>query len=158
MSTRELPSGHRALRRGRVSELNRLYLVTTVTLARTPWFADSDVATAVAVRHAEPATFAGARILSWVLMPDHWHGLLELVEPGSLSRAINRFKSISANTTNRCLDRHGPVWARAFHDRALRRVDDIAKAHQYIVENPVRAGLCTRSDDYAYAGSVWGTA
>lgn len=104
------------------------------------------------MRHAEPATFAGARILSWVLMPDHWHGLIELDVPVSLSLAMNRFKNISAYTVNRCLGRTGPIWARAFHDRAIRSVGDIDKARRYIAENPVRAGLCARCEDYAFTG------
>lgn len=155
MSSRDLPSGHRALRIGRVSEPGRTYLVTTVTLGRTPWFSEPVVAKAVALRHSEPETFAGARILAWVLMPDHWHGLIELDVPVSLSLAMSRFKNISAHTANRCLGRTGPIWARAFHDRAIRSVGDIDKARRYIAENPVRAGLCELPGDYAFACFAW---
>ena len=88
-------------------------------------------------------------------MPDHWHGLIELDESVSLSLAIGRFKNISAHTANWCLDRRGAFWERAFHDRALRKEDDLPKALQYIAENPVRARLCERAEEYPFAGSVW---
>lgn len=47
------------------------------------------------------------------------------------------------------------MWAPAFHDHALRKVEDLLQAARYIVMNPARAGLSRRIDDYPYWNCVW---
>jgi putative transposase len=94
-----------------------------------------------------------ARLLCWVLMPDHWHGLIELGTRDNLSLVMNRLKAI---TTKRLRHLHrGPVWDRGFHDRALRCEDDLTATARYIVGNPLRAGLIAHVLDYPYWDCVW---
>jgi len=95
-----------------------------------------------------------ATLLCWVLMPDHWHGLVRLGERDGLSCVMNRMK---AGTGRRLEigDRTPGIWARGFHDRALRREEDLLAAARYIVANPVRAGLVAHACDYPYWGCVW---
>ena len=57
---------------------------------------------------------------------------------------VHALKTFSARNVNLALGRSGPVWARAFHDRALRCDDDLATVAQYIFANPQRAGLTQR--------------
>ena len=47
------------------------------------------------------------------------------------------------------------MWAPAFHDHALRKVEDLLQAARYIVMNPARAGLSRRIDDYPCWNCVW---
>ncbi|MCE3003758.1 MAG: transposase [Xanthomonadaceae bacterium] len=149
------PPGHRALRGGRFSTPGQAYLVTTTTRLRRPWFADWDCArTACATLHHE-AQFAGVTLLAWVLMPDHWHALLSLDGSRTLSQAVNRLKSTSAIAVNAAVGRRGPVWARAFHDRALRADEDALATARYIVANPVRAGLCAHVGEYPFWNTRW---
>ena len=95
------------------------------------------------------------QLLCWVLMPDHWHGLLQLKEGECLQRQVLLIKSHTAKASNRAQSRTGSVWARAFHDRALRRDEDLFKAARYLVANPVRAGLVSRVADYPYWDAIW---
>lgn len=141
-------TGHQALRRGRTSVAGGWYLLTTVTDRRTPWFADADAADLVAHAHCDPRLFAGARCLAWVLMPDHWHGVVELGGETDLAGVMNRFKSTTAALLNRKLGRYGAIWSKAYHDRMLRDTDDIVAALEYVSMNPVRAGLCADPHDY----------
>ncbi|MBI2398415.1 MAG: transposase [Xanthomonadales bacterium] len=142
--------GYATLRRGRCSVPGWCYLVTTVTVDRTPWFACADAAMAVTALQADAALLADARLLSWVLMPDHWHGVLQLGSTTSLSRVVNRFKTCTAMRANALLQRKGPLWFQGFHDRALRNELELDRAREYIRMNPVRAGLCERAEDYPY--------
>ncbi len=142
--------GHEALRRGRSSLAFARYLLTTITFQRLPWFADATVARAVVELHSTPDLFQGARCLSWVLMPDHWHGIVELTDDCTLAAAMNRFKSRTAHVANRAMGRSGRFWARAYHDRAIRCDTDFVAALSYIALNPVRAGLAARPTDYPY--------
>jgi hypothetical protein len=45
----------------------------------------------------------------------------------------------------------GSLWARSFYDRAIRDEEDLRKMCEYILGNPVRAGLVEDADDYKFA-------
>jgi REP element-mobilizing transposase RayT len=147
--------GTRALRRGRVSEPARVYVVTAVCARRFPWFASWEAAREVGALHIDPSAFPDVEVLAWVLMPDHWHALLTLRAEASLSAAVQRFKSLSARRANGVIGRSGAVWQRGFHDRALRRDEDLRSAGRYLVANPIRAGLVRRAGDCPFWDCVW---
>jgi REP-associated tyrosine transposase len=139
--------GHQALRKGRVSVPGQIYLLTTTTAKRAPWFLDMENARTVSRLMVDPTVWGDACVLCWVLMPDHWHGLVELGERDGISLLMNRFKAISTKT----LAKTGcskPVWAHGFHDHALRRDEDVTATARYIVANPIRADLVHRALDY----------
>jgi hypothetical protein len=45
------------------------------------------------------------------------------------------------------------VWARAYHDHAVRHERALANVARYICMNAVRAGLASRPGDYPFWGS-----
>jgi putative transposase len=147
--------GHSALRKGRVSLEGQIYLVTTTTLERQPFFADFKAGQAAAQAFEDKAVLADARLLAWVLMPDHFHGLLQLGEKTRLQDVINRMKSASARRANRALGREGSLWAKAYHDHALRREEDLLETARYMVANPVRAGWVRCPGDYPFWNAIW---
>lgn len=148
-------SGHRALRRGRVSMPRHVYLVTSATAARKPFFHDFPAGCAAARCFEDRAVLDDTRMLAWVLMPDHAHWLIQLGEKRSLGMTVNRIKSASARMANRALNRQGPLWDRAFHDHALRADEELRQAARYVVANPIRAGLVGRVGDYPFWNAVW---
>ncbi|ROH93218.1 transposase [Stagnimonas aquatica] len=150
-----MESGQRALRRGRHSQAGQVYLLTAVTLQRQPWFRDDAAARAAARSFGSQASLGDARLLAWVLMPDHAHWLLELGERDALAQVVRRIKSFSARSANAALQRLGPVWSEAYHDHALRREEDLRAVARYIVMNPLRAGLVQRLGDYPYWNAIW---
>ncbi len=147
--------GHRALRKGRASIANGIYLVTTTTFERQKLFVDFSV-NCMAARCFENADFLGdAKMLAWVLMPDHGHWLLQLGERDGLSRVVNRLKSASARYVNRARPTSATVWAKAFHDHGIRCDEDLQTVARYVVANPLRAGLVTHIGDYPFWNAVW---
>ncbi len=146
--------GHAALRRGRASIPGQAYLVTFVTRDRRPLLADPVAAHAVARAIVDKRLWYRSRLLAWVLMPDHWHGLIELGEMETLSVCVQRLK---ANTSRVFLTSGEPrrVWAAGFHDRAMRSDDDLRVAARYVVANPLRAGLVDAVGKYPYWDAVW---
>ena len=147
--------GHRALRVGRGSVTGQVYLVTTTTLHRRPWFTDWNAARAACAALRGAAPRAEITLVAWVLMPDHWHGMVRLDGTTSLSMAINRLRSTSAIATNAALGRTGSLWSRAFHDRAMRADEDLLATARYVVANPLRAGVCRRIGDYPFWDAIW---
>ena len=144
-----------ALRRGRVSLPGQAYLLTTVTHERESVFKDFYLArtATAALRGCDEA--GDCETLAFVLMPDHLHWLVELVE-GDLSRVAGQFKASAAAAVNRELGTAKVRrWQRGFHDRALRREDDLVDLARYVVANPIRAGLVTRVGEYPHWDAVW---
>ncbi|UGB38267.1 REP-associated tyrosine transposase [Frateuria soli] len=147
-------AGRRALRKGRVSRHGQVYLITTTTACRRPLFAAEGPARTACLALTDPSNRADAALLAWVLMPDHWHGLLQLGDE-PLGGVINRLK---AGATRALRMKHlveGPVWDRGYHDHALRADEDVRNAARYLVANPLRAGLATHVLDYPYWNAVW---
>ena len=132
-----------------------IYHLTITTRSRQAVFADFAVACTVARCFERVAVLGDACMLAWVLMPDHAHCLLQLGECDSLMQVVVRLKSASAREANRVRGCKGALWSRAFHDRALRREDDVASVARYIVANPIRAGLVVRVGDYPFWNGIW---
>ena len=145
----------RAARRERVSVAGQAYYLTVTTLFRRPVFRDVDAARAVSALHGHPPVWGRSRCLAWVLMPDHWHGLIELGPIDTLSTLIGRIKGATANAINAQRKTRGGVWSDGFHDHAIRRDQDVVSVARYIVLNPVRAGLVQRVGEYPFWDAIW---
>ncbi|ERH49794.1 hypothetical protein O203_13940 [Ectopseudomonas chengduensis] len=142
------------MRAGRFSETQRIYLLTATTENREILFSDFTVGRLVVAELKTAQQDGLAESLAWVLMPDHLHWLIAL-QHGSLSDLMRRIKGRSAKRINELTKRQGKLWQDGFHDRALRREEDVLPAARYIVANPLRAGLVNRAGDYPLWDSVW---
>ena len=148
-------SGHAALRKGRSSVSGQSYLVTFATHDRRPYFTDWHVAREAAQILTSTGSWPDAHVLAWVLMPDHWHGLVVLDEPIPLSTLMKRAKGTSAHSFNRHTGRQGLVWRDGFHDRAIRRDEDLRAVARYVIANPIRAGLVESVAHYPFWDAAW---
>jgi REP element-mobilizing transposase RayT len=79
------------------------------------------------------------RLFAWCIMPTHVHVVLRA--HAGLSGIIQSWKSYTAKEANRILGRTGPFWAREYFDRIVRNEEDLSRTVEYVVRNPVRAGL-----------------
>ena len=142
------------LRKGRVSEHDRIYLLTAVAYQRQPIFRDWRLGRLLVdqLRSAEEVSIATS--LAWVVMPDHVHWLAQL-HSGSLAELMSRIKSRSSRAVNLARYQHGRLWQRGYHDRALRKEEDLKDAARYIISNPLRAGLVRRVGDYPLWDAIW---
>jgi REP element-mobilizing transposase RayT len=147
------PAAHR-LRVGRYAEASRIYLLTTNTLHRAPVFKDFTLGRLVVDQFRNAQKFGLANSLAWVVMPDHFHGLIEL-RKGSLSELMQKTKSMSTKAVKLSTGRTTSLWQRGFHDRALRREEDLVKLARYVVANPLGAGLVEKLGDYPLWDAAW---
>jgi REP element-mobilizing transposase RayT len=145
--------GHR-LREGRFSESGRIYLLTSVTLNRQPVFADWQLGRLLvnSLRLAEEEN--AAKFLAWVVMPDHFHWLIEL-RADTLPVLMCRAKSRSVRAINAVTGSRSRLWQKGYHDRAIRKEEDLQAVARYIVANPIRAGLVKRCHDYPLWDAIW---
>jgi putative transposase len=147
--------GHRALRRGRHSAPGQRYFVTTVCDQRRRRFEHVGAVSVAAEKLQEHALWGDSRVLCWVLMPDHLHALIELGRDRTLSRLMQRVKSVLALAVHEVDGGAGRLWMPGYHDRALRVEEDAPGVARYIIWNPVRAGLVASPHDYPYWSAVW---
>ena len=147
-------SASNRLRIGRYSEQNRIYLLTANTAGRQPVFGDFALGRLVVSQFRIADEMGFANSLAWVVMPDHFHWLIEL-KRGSLSELMQRAKSLSTKSVNLSTGRKTRLWQSGFHDRALRREEDLVKLARYIVANPLRAGLVQKLGDYPLWDAIW---
>ncbi len=147
--------GKANLRRGRSSETGRIYLITFCTADRADLFSDRECARAFILSLNSGSVLKQSNLLCWVLMPDHWHGLVELGPADTLSTLTGRIKGATARAINSSRKTRGCVWSDGFHDHALRIQEDLINVARYIVLNPVRAGLVRRVGAYPFWDAIW---
>ncbi len=51
---------------------------------------------------------------------------------------------------NRAIGRSGPVWNRESFDHVVRHNESLEEKIDYVVQNPVRAGLVTDASEYPW--------
>lgn len=108
---------------------------------------------------AIPRHFARVKLHEFMIMPNHVHGIVEIVvvgalhaapllgtdsdarnpafvKPGSLGVMIRSYKAAVTRDARRELGWKGEVWQRNYFERVLRDGKEIADAGRYIAENP----------------------
>jgi REP element-mobilizing transposase RayT len=78
-----------------------------------------------------------------LLMPDHLHMLITPAESPGLASPIVAWKRYTRHT-------YSVRWQRDFFDHRLRSDESFAEKAEYILQNPVRAGLVERAEDWPY--------
>ena len=85
-------------------------------------------------------------------MPDHVHLVVQTSdESGDIGRFVRRGKQYSGYLHRRATGER--LWQPSWHDRVLRRSDDLVTVIRYVLQNPVRASLVDDVREYPYAGS-----
>jgi putative transposase len=96
----------------------------------------------------------GFLVCGYVLMPDHWHALLLIRNPLTISRSVQQIKYISARKLNRHRKRKGTIWLHQFWDRFVRSKKEFGARMNYMKMNPVRKGLVSLAEDWPWS-SFW---
>ena len=147
--------GYSALRKGRRSIPNQIYLLTWATLHRKQRLATLPAARTVicSLKHADANEWT--RTLAFVVMPDHVHWCIELGATCSLTIMMNSIKSYTGNRLRNLLGVQEPIWQTGFHDRAARSYENIEAICRYVVANPLRAGIVQSLGEYPHWDSIW---
>jgi putative transposase len=128
------------------------YSLRFSTDGRRPLFSSTervDLVKAQFLRALAEERFAGT---AYCFMPDHVHLLVEGQAVGSdLKRFIKIAKQYSGFYYARQFQER--LWQRYGFERVLRDSEPTLVVARYILENPVRAGLVERIDDYPFVGS-----
>ncbi len=72
------------------------------------------------------------------------------MEVYSLAKIMDAIKGAAAHKINRALGRKGRVWQAKSFDHVLRSSEGLDAKIQYLIENPVRAGLVQEWKQYPW--------
>jgi putative DNA methylase len=114
------------------------------------WLADARIASMIesAFLHFDGERY---RLFSWVVMPNHVHVIAAPLGAWTLADIIHSWKSFTSKKANLLLKRSGPFWSREYFDRVIRDADHFTNAVAYVENNPMKAGLCARPEDWRYS-------
>jgi len=128
------------------------YSLRFCTYERRRLFTASEHVEAAQSQIQRTADIEGFEILAYCFMPDHVHLLIEGRTPAAdLRRAVKLMKQRSAYVLR---IRFGVrmLWQDGYYERVLRDHEQASVVIRYFYENPVRAGLVERYQDYPYLG------
>ena len=97
------------------------------------------------------------RLESWdchvfCLMPNHYHLIVD-TRLERLSRGLHRLNGTLALTFNQRYKRSGHLFGDRFAAFGIRDEEHLRNASEYVLQNPVRAGLCECAEDWPWSGS-----
>ena len=138
----------------RYHEDNRPYFVTAVVKDRRSVFADHHAARLLRDVIVSCRNRYRFLVLSYIVMPDHFHAIL-VPKPGDTISAVMRYiKGTFARRYNAASDSGGAVWQPRFYDAAIRSERELMVRIRYVEENPVRAGLVKRPEQYPFSSAA----
>jgi REP element-mobilizing transposase RayT len=89
------------------------------------------------------------------LMPNHFHLVVETTGP-RLSAGMHYVNGVYAETFNAKYERSGHLFGDRFNTRVVETEKQLLATCRYVLENPVRAGLCATPAEWPWSASRYG--
>jgi REP-associated tyrosine transposase len=128
-----------------------VYFVTTDTWEKHPLFMNTVLANIVVEQILSCRDRGFYKLHAFAVMPDHLHVLLTPSETTTVERAMQMIKGGSAHSIGIERPNKFPVWHAGFHDRWMRDAEEYRGSMKYIEQNPVKAKLVERPEDYVFS-------
>lgn len=139
-----------------------IYFVTTCTKDRRPVLARREVAKILVEECITARDRHGWAVGRYMIMPDHVHFFCAAeYDAKTLSEFMGAWKSWTSRRIGKSI-RPGsatraagdPIWQAEFFDHIIRSDESYGDKWNYVRENPVRAGLVPRADDWRFSGEI----
>jgi REP element-mobilizing transposase RayT len=93
------------------------------------------------------------RLSAWAILPNHVHLLCTPAAGHNLAEIMHSLKSYTANEANKILGLKGRFWQKEYFDRYNRNARHFGKVMTYIENNPVKARLCEKAEDWPFGSA-----
>jgi REP element-mobilizing transposase RayT len=131
-----------------------IYFVTACTSRRRKILATAPIHQSL-IRFAKEGPEHGAWIGAYVLMPDHLHLFISFDDERlALTTWMKSLKN-AVSQTLRSQRIAMPHFQKGFFDHVLRSAESYEEKWHYVRENPVRAGLAKRWDEWPFCGEIF---
>jgi len=91
------------------------------------------------------------QLYGYVIMPDHFHWIIQPSIKDDISIIMNKIKGHSSFAINKHLGRKGQLWQKDYYDHVIRNGKDFEEKIKYIHKNPYNAGLVDTLEKYPYS-------
>lgn len=95
----------------------------------------------------------GLLIYHWVLMPNHYHLLLELEEPQKLSKVMAGINRSYVHYYHKTYQSAGHLFQGHFKSKPIEKEKYLLSCGRYIERNPVKAGISQDAEGYPYSSA-----
>ena len=95
---------------------------------------------------------AGWTVVAWCLMSTHYHLLVYTAAPELAPLALQRLNGTYARVFNREHGRRGHVFSARYSETLIDDDRHLQAAYDYVLQNPVRAGIVRDPRSYAWSG------
>jgi len=102
------------------------------------------------VEFAKAALRRGIAIGRYVIMPDHIHFFVCGTDDFLLPQWIRALK----RTLSTAIPARPPHWQKGFFDHLIRHSESYSEKWEYVLHNPVRAGLASEADAWPWQGEI----
>jgi putative transposase len=89
----------------------------------------------------------------FVVMPDHIHVILTPASEHPLEKCVQFIKGGFSFRAKKELGFNGEVWQRQYTEHRIKDARDYQEHASYIQQNPVRARLVARAEDWKYSSA-----
>ncbi|PIY69232.1 hypothetical protein COY90_01730 [Candidatus Roizmanbacteria bacterium CG_4_10_14_0_8_um_filter_39_9] len=96
-------------------------------------------------------SFRKFKLLSYCIMPDHYHLLLKVIKEGEISHYINTIQNSFTRYLNEKYRRKGPLWQSRFRCVQIKNNSQLLHVGRYIHLNPVTGMLVDKPEDWHYS-------
>jgi putative transposase len=93
------------------------------------------------------------RLLVYCLMGTHYHLVVD-ARADRLPTAMRWLNSVYAQGFNKRYERRGHLFGARYDARVIRDETHLRAATRYVLDNPVRAGLCPQAADWTWSYSA----
>jgi putative transposase len=93
----------------------------------------------------------GFALCGYVLMPDHWHALIAMSSPLTVSRVLHAIKTTATRKIHKTRGAKGLLWQHQFRDRFVRNTQEFHERLEYMHMNPVRKGLVAQPEEWRWS-------
>ena len=128
-----------------------IYHVTTRGVAKTATFLAPEEYRLFLTLFAQAVERHDWRVHTFCLMPNHCHLVIE-TQLWRLSDGMHRLNGTYAQAFNRRHKRWGHLFGERFACWVVEDDDHLADTIEYVLQNPVRAGLVNRAEDWPWSG------
>jgi REP element-mobilizing transposase RayT len=137
---------------------NGAYFLTFCTIDRDCYFEQFPQLREIVINEWNniPVRFANAELDEYVVMPNHFHGII-ILKPGhpqenkghpqgdapTLGTIVGAFKSLCVNTWLRVIESEnfnarGKFWQKNYYEHVIRSEEEMNRIRQYIIDNPLQ--------------------
>jgi len=128
------------------------YSLTICVYGRRCAFVDKQLVTSVLSQIRDAAASNEFQLLAYCFMPDHVHLVVEgRSDSADLERFVQAWKQKTGFDYSRATGSR--LWQVGYFDHVLRSDESTERHVEYVLGNPVRAGLALTVGEYPFAGS-----